>query len=148
MKRDQRKPAVLDPLDDRLTDLRRDLGIAHVPPPDQDLTVVEHTAREPLAGIVDADRSHRDARLGREMVGDLIAQEVGVGLLLGGLLLVPDDDPDGRAATARLARPEPELRAELSDRRCRRGDRRGFEKISPASCVILMVMDPAAVGSS
>src|SRR6202034_3201742 len=105
-----------------------------MPPPDQDLTVIERTTREPLARIVDADGSHRDSRLGPEVFGDLIAQEIGVGLLLGGLLLVPDDNPDRARysrARFRLTLLSP-ASSRAQDRRWSHCDRRGFEKIAPA----------------
>ena len=49
----------------------------------------------PMVGIIQADRPDRDPRLFLEVAGDLIAEEVGVRLLLRGLSLVPDDDLDG-----------------------------------------------------
>ena len=109
VERNQCERAGLDPLDDRLTDLRLDLAISHMSPPDQHVTTVEHAPGKALPGVVQTDGLHGNARLQLEVSGDLIAQKVGVSLFLGGLLFVPDDDSDrlalSRARDAAATRP-------------------------------------------
>jgi hypothetical protein len=95
VERDQGETPVLDPPDDRLAGLGLDLGLPHVPPPDQHIAMVEHIVPEPLAGIVEADRADREAWLLAEVGGDLVPEEVRVRHLLRRLLLVPNDHSEG-----------------------------------------------------
>src|SRR5271157_706524 len=67
------------------------LEIAHMSPPDQDQAIVEHGGRGPPLGVVKPDRLNGEALLSFQVRRDLVPQQVLVGFLLGGLLLVPDD---------------------------------------------------------
>ena len=63
-------------------------------PPDQNIAMVEHIVPEPLTRVVKADGLHVHARLRPQVSSDLVAQEVGICLLLGRLSLIPDHDFD------------------------------------------------------
>ena len=57
-----------------------------------------------MIGVIKPDRLDRQARLGSEVVGDPVAQEVVISLLLARLPLVPDDDLDRLALGLRIIR--------------------------------------------
>ena len=97
----KRQPAYLHPLHDRLAHLRLHGGLLLVTPPKHHLGEIEDLLREPLLGIVEAERPHVKPRLGPKVVGDAVAEEVVVGLLLAGLLLIPHHDADRGLGRAR-----------------------------------------------
>src|SRR4030095_7374728 len=90
MQRDQRKVTRLDPSDDILAGGRSYFLVAHVPPPNQHVALVESLLREALFRIVQPGGPGYQPGLLLEIAGNLIAEEIGVSLLLGWLLLVPN----------------------------------------------------------
>jgi len=90
---DEAELAGLYAVDYTLGRLDRDFALADVSPPDEDVTIIEQLVGEALVGVVDADRMDGQAGLLAEVVGDVVAQEVFVHLLPGGLALIPDDNP-------------------------------------------------------
>lgn len=101
VERDQAELPPLDPAGDHLPALGLDLSLADVPPPDQDIAIVERVVADPELRVVLAGRPHRQAGLRGEVIGDRVADEIFIGLFLGRLLFVPDQHADRR----RLGRP-------------------------------------------
>ena len=89
---DQAQIPGLDPVDDFSSGLLGDVQLPHMPPPDQDLTIVEVAFGQSLFGIVQPDASHHEPLFFFQVVRDLVSEEIFIGLFLLGLLLVPHDD--------------------------------------------------------
>ena len=106
---DEDEPAVADPFHDSPPRLRLHLGLTNMPPPDEDVGVVEERVSDPLLGVVELHRTDREPRLLLQMGGDCVAEKVVVGLLLRRLLLVPDEDAarPGRRRRREIERRKP-----------------------------------------
>src|SRR5579883_3037461 len=72
-----------------LTILGGDVSLSHVSPPQKHAAVADERWRESFLVVFNADGFHRQSGPVLEVARDLVAEEVVVGLLLFGLLLVP-----------------------------------------------------------
>ena len=128
-KRDQARVPVLDPPDDRLADLGRDLRLPHVPPPDQHLASSEHVRPQALVGVVEADRPDREPRLLAEWPAIWLPRKLAYACFWAGCRSSQTTTVDRpRAGRADVAW----HRAGREDRRRRRRPRSSLEEI--ASC--------------
>src|SRR6185295_1083783 len=100
MDRDEAALAGLDAFDDPRDPRVGDVAVLLVAPPDDDLGPVDVLVRQPLAGILDADRADLAVILLFQVLGQVVAQVVRIDLLLGLLLLVPDQNAKRRAGIA------------------------------------------------
>lgn len=92
MERQQGELTGADVFDDPRGGGRLDLGVADMAPPNQHVHGIQ--VLEPLLRVVDAHRLHGKAGDSPQVIRDLIAQPIRVGLLLCGLAFVPDADPN------------------------------------------------------
>jgi len=82
VQRQKRQLAGLNPVDDRLAIRGRDLPLPHVAPPDKHIALVQYIGADAFVWIILPHRAHLQARLGLEMIGNCVAEEIFVCRLL------------------------------------------------------------------
>ena len=92
VQRHQREPPGHNAFDDSAACFNTHLAIANVPPPNQDVTIVQGVLAESLFWVVKPGRLDHQPGLPGEVSGNFVAKKVGVSLLLSRLLLIPNDD--------------------------------------------------------
>jgi hypothetical protein len=84
-----------DPVDDATSSLYGNLTLPDMPPPNQNITIIEQRIRQTLLRVVHANRTDGKPLLLFQIVGNVISKKVFVHRLLFRLPLIPDDNSYG-----------------------------------------------------